>query len=73
VTPPLAIIREFEWSAGGKRPLVCEGLGSTSLAEILQKQKDGRRKSSQFVCKLSAAPQLPLPDVQCYLKPENLT
>jgi hypothetical protein len=37
----------------------------------VQRTKDGRRKSSQFVCKLSAAPQLPPPDVQCYLKPKK--
>jgi hypothetical protein len=34
-------------------------------------KKDGRRKSSQFVCKLSAAPQLPLPDALHYGKPQN--
>jgi hypothetical protein len=37
----------------------------------VQRQKDGWRKSSQFVCKLSAAPQLPPPDAMCYLKLES--
>jgi hypothetical protein len=47
------------------------GVGMVFLEEILVEKKDGPRKSSQFVCKLSAAPQLPPPDVECYLKPST--
>jgi hypothetical protein len=49
---------------GTKSSVFVEEMAGTAL----RKQKDGRPKSSQFVCKLSAAPQLRPPDAQCYLK-----
>jgi hypothetical protein len=57
---------------------VRQGTKSSVFAEEIggiapRKQKDGRPKSSQFVCKLSAAPQLRPPDAQCYLKANGRT